>query len=84
MPTRRHAIKRAQRRQIDAAVLEAFKHWQATDDEAPLAKALGCKPWEIPVARPDQLCPWPSGAVSYTQWPEAQERFHLLTTAAAA
>jgi hypothetical protein len=56
---------------------------QATGDEKPLAEALGCKPWQIPVAWPGEPCPWPPGTVSHTEWPEAQATFVLLTSAAA-
>jgi|SRR5262245_33605389 len=63
----------------DAAVLKAFRHWLATGDEAPLAKAMGCKPWEIPVVHPDEPCPYPPETAAYTQWPEAQARYLLLS-----
>jgi len=42
MPAKRKLIKRAQRQQITAAILELFRHWQATGDDFPLAQALGC------------------------------------------
>jgi hypothetical protein len=85
MPTnaKRKVIRRQQRQQITAALLERFQQWQATGDEAPLAEALGCKPWQIPCAWPDEPCPWPPGTVAYSQWPEAQARYLLLATAAA-
>ena len=79
MPAKRKLIKRAQRQQITAALLELFRQWQATGHEAPLAEALGCKPWQIPVAYPDEECPWPDGTVAYSQWSEAQALYLLLT-----
>ena len=72
MPAKRKLIKRAQRQQITAAILELFQHWKATGDDFPLAQALGCKPWQVPVAYPDEPCPWPPGTAGYEQWPEAQ------------
>ena len=80
MPTnaKRKPLRRPQRQQINAALLKHFQHWQATGDEAPLAKAMGCKPWEIPVVHPDDPCPYPPGTAAYEQWPEAQARYLLL------
>jgi len=78
MPTKRKPIKRAQRQQITAAILKLFEHWKATGDDFPLAQALGCKPWQVPVAYPDEPCPWPPGTAGYEQWPEAQALYLLL------
>jgi hypothetical protein len=83
MPVKRKPVKRAQRTQINAMLLKHFQHWLATGDEAPLAKAMGCKPWEIPVAYPDEPCPWPDGTAGYEQWPQAQARYQLLMSAVA-
>jgi hypothetical protein len=79
MPAKRKVIRRQQRQQITAALLKLFEHWKSTGDEAPLAEALGCQPWQIPVAYPDEECPWPDGTVAYSQWPEAQAFYLLLT-----
>jgi hypothetical protein len=60
------------RQQITADLLRLFQHWKDTGDDFPLAQALGCKPWQIPVAYPNEPCPWPPGTAGYEQWPEAQ------------
>ena len=78
MPTKRKLIRRAQRQQITTALLKLFQHWKVTGDDAPLAEALNCKPWQIPVAYPDEPCPWPPGTMGHAQWPEAQALYLLL------